>query len=194
MLKEGEGMNIFEKARTNKAFRMVLIAELGAMSILLAKFTRFPIFPAAPFLKMDIGEVPLLFAALALPGLGGLSALLVKELLSFFIFGTNLYGLTADFLACGCFLLVFTLLRRKSGSLGRFALAITVGSLARMAFSVPLNLVILQLQYGSSIETIWAQIPFIVPFNGLKCVLDGVCLVPLYHRVTVAVAAQNNGN
>ena len=155
-------MSFFKKIRESKTFRMVLIAEFGALSILLAKFTRFPIFAAAPFLKMDLGEIPLLLAAMVLPGFSGLTALLVKEMLSFLIFGTNLYSLTADFLACGCFLLVFTLL----------------------------NLVILQLQYGSSIETIWAQMPFIVPFNGLKCVLDAVCIVPLYHRLTTMITAS----
>lgn len=175
-------MNIFEKAKTHKAFRMVLIAEFGALSLLLAKFTRFPIFPSAPFLKMELGEIPLLLAAIVLPGFCGLTALTVKELLSFLIFGTNLYGLTADFLACGCFILVFTLLRRENCSFQNFAFAVGAASVARMLFSIPLNLVILQLQYGSSIETIWAQIPFIVPFNGLKCLLDAACLAPLYRR------------
>ena len=183
-------MSFFKKIRESKTFRMVLIAEFGALSILLAKFTRFPIFAAAPFLKMDLGEIPLLLAAMVLPGFSGLTALLVKEMLSFLIFGTNLYSLTADFLACGCFLLVFTLLRRRELSLRRFVVATTVAAVARMAFSIPLNLVILQLQYGSSIETIWAQMPFIVPFNGLKCVLDAVCIVPLYHRLTTMITAS----
>ena len=42
----------------------------------------------------------------------------------------------------------------------------------------------------ASIETIWAQMPFIVPFNGLKCVLDAVCIVPLYHRLTTMITAS----
>lgn len=164
---------------------MILIAEFSALSLLLAKFTRFPIFPSAPFLKMELGEVPLLFAALVLPGFCGLTALAVKELLSFLVFGTNLYGLTADFFACGCFILVFTLLRRENCPFRNFAFAVGVASVARMLFSVPLNLVILQLQYGSSVETIWAQMIFIVPFNGLKCLLDAACLAPLYRRFDV---------
>ena len=114
----------------------------------------------------------------------------MKELVSFLIFGTNLYGLMADFLACGCFILVFTLLRRENRSFRNFAFAVGAASIARMIFSIPLNMVILQLQYGSSVETIWMQMPFIVPFNGLKCLLDAACLAPLYRRF-VATAYNN---
>lgn len=176
-------MNIAEKISNSKVFRMVLIAELGAISIILAKVARFPIFAAAPFLKMDLGELPLLLCVMLLPGWSGLTALLVKEGLSFLIFGTNLYSLTADLLACGCFLVVFLLIYKPAPSLKRFGAAAVIGAIARMLFSIPLNLVILQLQYGSTIETIWMQMPYIVPFNGLKCLLDGLCLMPLWKRL-----------
>lgn len=176
-------MNIAAKVSKSKVFRMVLIAEMGAISIILAKFTRFPIFAAAPFLKMDLGEIPLLLCVMLLPGWTGLIALLVKECLSFLLFGTNLFSLTADFLACGCFLAGFLLIYKPAPSLKRFGVAVALASILRMLFSIPLNLVILQLQYGSTIEAIWMQIPYIVPFNGLKCLLDGLCLAPLWKRL-----------
>lgn len=171
------------KVERNASLRMVLIAELGAISIVLAKFTKFPIFAAAPFLKMDLGELPLLLAVMLLPGRSGLFALVVKEMLSFFCFGTNPLSLTADFLACGCFLLVFQMLYQNGTSGKRFAAAVTVSALLRMLVSIPLNLVILQLQYGSTVAVIVAQLPYIILFNGLKCLLDGVCMIPLLRRL-----------
>lgn len=178
-------MNSEAKMNKNRLFQMVLIAEMGAISVILAKFTRFPIFPSAPFLKMDLGELPLLLCVILLPGWRGLVALLVKECLSFLLFGTNLFGLTADFLACGAFLAGFLLLYQKkpAPSLRRFSLAVGLASIFRMLFSIPLNLVILQLQYGSTIETIWLQMPYIVPFNGLKCLLDGVCIALMWKQL-----------
>ena len=40
--------------------KLVYVAFCGALVILLAKFTRFPPFPWAPYLKLEFGEIPLL--------------------------------------------------------------------------------------------------------------------------------------
>ena len=167
---------------SNRTRRIVLIALMAAIALLLAKI-RFPIFPAAPFLKMDLGEIPLLLAACAVPMWGGVAALAVKELLSFLIFGTNIFGLAADFLCCGPFILVFSLVLRRGFAGRRFAAALLAGMAARVAAAVPVNLVILQLQYGSSVAAIWTQMPYILPFNALKCVLDGVCAGFVFRRL-----------
>lgn len=164
-------------------YRLVLLAFLSAASLLLAKLFRFPIFVAAPFLKMDFGEVPLLIAAYLFPSMG-LFALVLKELMSFFFFGTNALALVADFLACGTFLGVFSLLVAHRRDKKSMLMAILLGTGIRALAAIPINLVILQLQYGSSIETIWMQMPYIIPFNMLKCVLDGTVFFALYKRLS----------
>ena len=167
-------------SENSKTRRIAALASLAAIALLLAKI-RFPIFPAAPFLKMDLGEIPLLLAVIAVPPWGGLTALTAKEILSFLVFGTNLYGLAADFLTCGTFLLVVSLVLRLRPRC--FVTAFFLGMAARVVIAVPVNLIILQAQYGSSPTAIWAQMPYILPFNGLKCLLDGVCTALVMQRL-----------
>lgn len=171
-----------------KIYRLVLLAFLSAVSLLLAKFFKFPIFAAAPFLKMDLGEIPLLIAAYLFPSMA-LMSLLLRELMSFFFFGTNILSLTADFLACGTFLAVFALLAGRRKDRKHLIAALLIGTGARAVAAVPINLVILQLQYGSSLETIWMQMPYIVPFNMIKCALDGVVFLLLQKRLETASKA-----
>ena len=169
--------------QNRKIRRMVIISLMAAASVILAKTLKFPIFPAAPFLKMDAGEIPLVITTCILSTWDGLAALLLKELLSFLLFGTNPFGLAADFLACGVFLLVFSLIIRGRISPKGLLAGITAGALVRMAAAIPINLIILQLQYGSTAEAIWAQMIYIIPFNGLKCLLDGACLAVLFKQL-----------
>ena len=50
---------------------------------------------------------------------------------------------------------------------------------ARVAAAIPLNLVILPLQYGTPISGVWAQMGILLPFNALKCLLDAACIMVL---------------
>lgn len=169
--------------KSEKIRRMVFVALSGALVLLLAKTTRFPPFPQAPYLKLEFGEIPMLL--LLMLGTGGMAieALLLKELLSFFMFGSNIFALIADFVACGTFLLTYSLVWRKGGDSRRILLATGVGAVARVLIAIPDNLVILPLQYGTPLVGVWAQMIYILPFNALKCVLDGACILLLYPRI-----------
>ena len=160
---------------SRRTYRLVLIALLSAMSLIAAKFFKFPIFPAAPFLKMDFGEIPLLLAAFLMPLYGGVLAVIVKELLSFTVFGTNIFAITANIVACGTFILVFSLVYKGIKKPSRIAIALLVATLSRGFISIPLNLIILPLQYGMPIKEVWAIMIYIVPFNFIKATIDGIC-------------------
>lgn len=163
---------------------LVYISLVGCMAYILARFTKFPVFPVgAPFLKMDFGEIPLLLLMTASPSFIGIYALLVKELLSFFVSGSNIFGLIADFVAVASFLVVFKLVLKEEAGIKRIVIALIIGAAVRMVIAVPLNLVILKLQFGTPAAGVFAQLSYIIPFNFLKCVLDVVCFIFLYPRV-----------
>lgn len=176
------------KKQNHKVQKLVIIAAMGSLSIILAKTIKFPIFPTAPFLKMDFGEIPLLICNAIFPLQGGIAALLVKELLSFFVFGTNIFGLAADFAACGIFLVTFSFIAGTHPDKKRSIAAFSIGALARMIGSVPINFIILPLQYGSTIQIIMGQLIYIIPFNGLKCLLDGVFFLLAYKQIYSALS------
>jgi coenzyme F420-0:L-glutamate ligase/coenzyme F420-1:gamma-L-glutamate ligase len=161
---------------------MVMIALTGAVAYILARYTKFPIFPSAAFLKLDFGETPLILMSLFSVKYG-IAALLMKELLSFTVSGSNILGLIADFAACGTFISVFGLTARGKITARKMAFAACIGSLARSAAVIPVNLVILRLQFGTDAPAVIAQLPLIIVFNLLKCGLGSVCAIFLYPKL-----------
>lgn len=167
-----------------KTKKLVYIAMTGVIVFLIAKFTKFPIFAAAPFLKMDLGEVPLILVSVLFSPSISLAALFVKELLSFFLSGSNILGLAADFLVCGSFLMTFSLALRYKISLQTITASTAIGATIRMLVAIPVNLVVLWLQYRTNAAGVWAQMPYILLFNLIKTTLDGVCFFFLYPRLS----------
>ena len=167
-----------------KTKKMVYSAFIGTLVLVIAKTTRFSIIPQAPHLKMEFGDVPLLLLIMFGTLTMALQALLMKELLSFFIFGSNPLSLSADFFACAAALIVFSLVWKKGNrSFGQTLLAAFCAALARMLISIPVNLVILPLQYGTPIQGVIAQMVYFLPFNALKSIICGFCVALLYPRL-----------
>lgn len=94
--------------------KMVYMAFTAALTVLLAKLTRFPPFPSAPYLKLEFSEIPLLLLCMFGSFPMGLVSLFLKELLSLLFWGTNVFALTADFAACAVFFGCILLLLQKA--------------------------------------------------------------------------------
>ena len=163
--------------------KLLYVSVAGSMAYVLARFTKFPLFAAAPFLKMDFGEVPLLLiASLCSPEIG-LAALGLKEMLSLFISGSNMLGLIADFFVAGTFLLLHSKLLGRHSRLTRVLLCCLVGTVARLIIAVPVNLIILKLQYGTPAAGVFAQMAYILPFNAIKSILGSISFALLFRRL-----------
>lgn len=174
----------------SKVKKIVYIALFSAMAYVLARFTKFSIFPNAAFLKLDFGEVPLLMlGALASPSCA-LIALGVKEMLSLTLSGSNIFGLIADFTVCGSFLFVFFFASKQKFSMKRSIGGFSVATFARAIVCIPVNYAILYLQFGTNAAGVTAQLPYIIPFNLFKCLLDATCFLLLYPRVGKQRSAQ----
>lgn len=174
--------------------RLIHTALVGVIAYLLARFTKFVIFPVAPFLKMDFGEAPLLLFSCIGDWKLGLTALLVKELLSLTVSGSNAFGLIADFIVCGTFILVTSKVLKDSSKFSRMLAAISIGAMARIIVSIPVNLVILRLQFGTNAADVFAQLVYILPFNLVKSFLGGASILYLLPRLKGPLAKSlNNG-
>lgn len=163
--------------------RMIHSSLAGVIAYLLARFTKFVLFLAAPFLKMDFGEVPLLLIACIGDWKLGLTALAIKELLSLTVSGSNPFGLLADFMVCGAFIFVTAkVLKGNSKPLVTLA-AISCGALVRTIVGIPVNLIILRLQFGTNAADVLAQMVYILPFNLAKSFLGGASILYLLPRL-----------
>ena len=165
--------------------RFVVFAGLSAaLSYVVAKFTAFSIFPATPYLRMHFGEVPLLLITLCGSLKLGICSLFVKEILSFFISGSNIFGLISDFILVTPFLITTKLVAKKlEGKKGQILIESLCGAVVRMILCVPVNIVILKFQYGTPVAGVMAQMLYILPFNFLKSMLDGICISLIYQKL-----------
>ena len=168
-----------------KTRRLIYISLMAVMAYILRIFS-ISIFPAAPYLKMDPGEIPIMFMFMVSAG-SGLAALLLKEIITLILSGSNIFGLIADFVIAGsffiCFRYLYIMLAEKKHTFARVLIVTIIAAIVRTAISIPVNLIILKVQFGTSAAGVWAAMPFILPFNLIKSLFGGFVFYAIYERV-----------
>ena len=159
-------------------------AIVGAMSFVIMRLTQIPIFAAAPYLKLELSEAPLLLLAALVSPVTGIIALLVKDVLGVFFSGYNVFGVSADIILTGVFVFVFARLLRGGVTLRTALIATALASLARMLLSIPVNLLVLWLEFGTPAAGVMAMMPYILPFNLIKCCVNALIFYLLYPRLS----------
>lgn len=168
----------------SKLRSLVLAAILSALSFVLMRFVEFPIFASAPFLKTDLGDIPLLFGAIILGPVYGVGIALVKNLL-YLISGAGSggpLGVLVNFIALASFAIVTGLLTyRKKKPLIIF-LGLILGGLALTFVMIPTNLWAVPLFLpGISRKDLLDYIFKInIPFNLIKGVIDTVIVFAVW--------------
>lgn len=182
-----------------KTRTMVSAALLGALSFVIRQFS-FPFF-IAPFLKVEFSEMPVLLAGVFLgPGVG-LCVQAIKDILLVLLRGSALWGVFSDFVCGGCLVLFFSLVwRRQENRILRLLSASALSILLRCILSVPLNYLVLSMQFGHSLEQITGMLaPAVIPFNVFKSLCNIALFVPACHMIdrnrllTPATAAAEKG-
>ena len=158
--------------------KMVTLAMLAASAFNVMTLVQFPILPSAPFLKYDPSDAICLLAGLAFGPGAGVLVVLVKDLLFAALRGGSPFGPAADFAAAGTFVAVTAWVFRRSGAVpvpSRLLLAGAAGVIARVLVMIPVNFVILSLEFGMPVERIRSMLlPVIIPFNAGKGLLNAV--------------------
>ena len=58
----------------------------------------------------------------------------------------------------------------------RLLVSFLIAAVVRVLAAIPLNLLILPLQFGTPISGVWTQMGILLPFNALKALLDAACV------------------
>ncbi len=153
------------------------VGVLSALSIALLLFIPgLTIFPAAPYLKYDLMDIPMLIAGLTLGPLGGSLVLLIGCAIQSLVFGDGgLPGFVMHLIASGTLILVASLIYRSKKTTPRMIVGLIAGSLAMTAVMIPLNLIITVHWYGVPLDVVKAGlIPVTIPFNLIKAGLNSL--------------------
>lgn len=176
--------------------RIAGMALMSALSIILVTLIHFPIFPATPFLEYDACDIPIMFATL----IYGPSAGLIITIIVSIIQGVTVsvqsgpIGIIMHILATGSFVLtcgnLFKFFKKINfNQIASLAISTIVGSLAWLVVMVAFNLAITPLYMKVPFEQlIKLMLPYIIPFNLIKAIVNGTIGAILYIPLHKAVA------
>lgn len=170
---------------------MATVSLLAAMSFLLM-FAEVPLPGFPDFLKFDPSDVAALVAGFSLGPAPGVLVVVLRNLLRTLV-KADLIGLTMNTVAGASFVGVASLYYQRRLNRSAAMIALALGGGAQVLVCCLSNLVALPL-YGvpqaSVVPMIWMVI---LPFNGVKCVLNGVLTFHLYKRLARHLPRYRDG-
>jgi len=167
-----------------KITTMGMLVALGVVAVALVEV---PIFPAAPFLKYDPADIPILIGTLIYgPGAGLILTVLVSFIQSFMIHGSSgIVGFFMHVVATGAMALVAGLMYQKgSPTRSRAALSLSLGAATMVVCMVGMNLIVTPIFMGAPVEAVLSMlVPVIIPFNIIKAGLNSIIALLVYQYV-----------
>ena len=166
------------------AKKLALIAAFTALAFG-ASFLDFPIFPAAPFLKLDFSFAIMLIAAYMLGALSGEMTVIIFTLFRLPLSQTGMIGELANFIMAQFFVVIPSLIYERKRKFSVVAITLSAATVIISAVSLIINRYLLfpfYMQDGAAafFADVWY---FIVLFNLIKGSSNAVITVLLYKRL-----------
>ncbi len=165
--------------------RIVFTAVFAALSYVVS-YLEFPIFPAAPFLKLDFSAVFIALAAFMFGPIAGISACAAKELLCFITkSSTGGVGEIANFIVITGFILLPSIVYLFKKGLPTVIITLSIACVIQVVLSLLVNRFInFPLYMGDEAATVFNQLwVFVMLFNLIKSVSISVLTILLYKRL-----------
>lgn len=171
---------------------LVISAMLGAVALILS-FLSFPVIPAAPFLKIDFGDIPILLGMFAMGPKEGVLINLVRWVLHYLLTGGEAgipIGDTAGFIASLSLTLPLyysikylglNLKGRMVGTVVSSLSLTTVLSILNYFVLVPAYMAVMNLDVGPMREYLLAAV---IPFNLVKGILVSVAFYVVWAAIS----------
>ena len=178
----GETMSVRKSVFTAK--NLSLAAMFAAVSFGLS-FLEFPLFAAAPYLKLDISFSAQLIGAYILgPALGEIIVVSV-QLMRLTVTSSGGVGEIANVIAATCYVLLPSLVYRCRKGLTVVFISLFVGSALEICASLLSNrFLVFPLYMGAGAKSAFdAAFGIIVAFNAIKCALNALITLLLYKRL-----------
>ena len=166
------------------AKKLALIAAFTALAFG-ASFLDFPVFPAAPFLKLDFSFAIMLIAAYMLGALSGEMTVIIFTLFRLPLRQTGMIGELANFIMAQFFVVIPSLIYERKRKFSVVTITLTAATLIISAVSLLINRYLLfpfYMQGGAAafFADVWY---LIVLFNLIKGASNAVITVLLYKRL-----------
>lgn len=166
---------------------MVTMAMLCAIGIVLVGIFEIPIIPAAPFLKYDPADIPILIGALIYgPAAGVIMTVVVSFIQSFMLRGDGGWiGFVMHVIATGAMAFTAGIIYRFSKkTLARAGVSLAAGAIAMIAAMIAMNLILTPIFMNVPVSEVKGMlVPAIIPFNVIKAGLNSAVAFGLFKMV-----------
>ena len=171
--------------KTFSAKRLAIMAASVALAYVVSLFD-FPLFPAAPYLKLDFGNVFILLVAFLFGPVEGVVVCVLKEALRIVGSSSGGVGELANILVtCSYILLPSVLYRFKKGLRWVIPCLVAASLIATGTALLTNRFINFPLYMGDSAATVFAQVFWlIVAFNLIKTTCVSVMTLLLYKRLS----------
>ena len=169
---------------------LVTLAIFSALGMALS-FIQIPIFPPAPYLQYDPSGIVTLTVALMYGPAAGIMVQLVSWIPKLIM---SPLGSLLTFVAMIGAVLIVGLIYKKFHNLKGAIVAIVVGSAVFTVIAIAMNFVITPIYTpGVTVEAVASMVvPILLPFNIIKCVINGVVTSLLYKPVSNLVKMRDS--
>ena len=169
---------------------LVTLAIFSALGMALS-FIQIPIFPPAPYLQYDPSGIVTLTVALMYGPAAGIMVQLVSWIPKLIM---SPLGSLLTFVAMIGAVLIVGLIYKKFHNLKGAIVASVVGSVVFTAIAIAMNFVITPIYTpGVTVEAVASMVvPILLPFNIIKCVINGVVTSLLYKPVSNLVKMRDS--
>lgn len=169
--------------KDQKLLQTVQLAMLAGLGVVLMLAIRFPIFPAAPFLEYDMGDVPVIVGGMLFGPISGLLILFVVSFIQAVTVSASSgwVGFVMHFASSGVWVLLTSLVYKKIQSKSGYILGLIIGTIAMVGVMIPLNLIFTVHFLGVPSQAVKDMIlPIIIPFNSIKGVSNSIIAFLLF--------------
>ncbi len=165
--------------------KIVALALFTALAFIFS-FWSFPIFPAAPFLKLDFGNVFIMLSGFLFGPVEAIAVTLVKELLALTNTTSGGVGEIANFLMTSAFVILPSVLYRYRKGLKTVALSLSGACIIGTVTATLVNrFIVFPLYMGDAAAGVFNSLVwYVIGFNLLKTVSISVVTVLLYKRLS----------
>jgi riboflavin transporter FmnP len=179
--------------------RLQLMTRIGVLSALamIAYFIDFPILPAAPYLKMDLSDIPAIIGAFAFGPVAGIFIELIKNILHFIVKSeTGGVGELANFLSGAAFVVAASLIYFRNKKRSSAIIGLALGTILMTIVMIFANYFIMLPLYMPALfqgpkSVIYNLIlTTTLPFNILKGVIVSVVTMLIYKRLSPILHKQ----
>lgn len=175
----------YSAGRRRQTRILVHSAMWVALSVVLILLVQIPLFAAAPWMKYDMADVPVIIASLYLGPVSGLLILAAVSLIQALYFGGDgLVGFLMHFIASGLLVFLTAVVFGKRRTTSGLIFGLFLGAAAMVAMMIPMNFIFTVHFFGVPMEIVKEMmVPVIIPFNAVKAGLNTVISFAVYQML-----------